>query len=101
MNAKFIELRKFASLVARNAKCYFKDKFTFFMSLITPMILFVLFITFLRNVYIESFNSAFSASGLKMDERIINGCRSLAHVVDIERKRRNRRVLLQRYYDRR
>lgn len=74
MNEKFIELRKFASLVARNAKCYFKDRFTFFMSLITPMILFVLFITFLRNVYIESFNSAFSASGLKMDERIINGC---------------------------
>ena len=58
MNANFAELKKFVSLVGRNTKCYFKDKFTFFMSLITPMILFVLFVTFLRNVYIESFKTA-------------------------------------------
>ena len=47
MNANFAELKKFVSLVGRNTKCYFKDKFTFFMSLITPMILFVLFVLFL------------------------------------------------------
>lgn len=74
MNAKTVELKKLVSLVGRNTRCYFKDKFTFFMSLITPVILFVLFVTFLRNVYIDSFNSAFSANGVTVDDRIINGC---------------------------
>lgn len=67
-----VECRKFLSLMMRNTKCYFKDKFSFFMSLITPLILLVLFVTFLRNVYIESFNSAFP-EGFTVDERIING----------------------------
>lgn len=53
------ECRKFISLVSRNTKCYFKDKFTFFISLFTPLILLLLFVTFLRNVYIESFTMAF------------------------------------------
>lgn len=44
------------------------------MSLITPIILFILFVTFLRNVYIESFNSAFAENNLTVDDRIINGC---------------------------
>ena len=74
MNTKILECRKFVSLVGRNTKCYFKDKFMFFMSLITPIILFVLFVTFLRNVYIESFNSAFADNNLTVDDRIINGC---------------------------
>lgn len=68
------ECRKLFSLVGRNTKCYFKDKFTFFMSLITPMILFILFVTFLRNVYIDSFNSAFSSNNLVVSDKIINGC---------------------------
>ncbi len=74
MNGKILECKKLVSLVGRNTKCYFKDKFTFFMSLITPLILFVLFVTFLRNVYIDSFNSAFSENNLEMPENIINGC---------------------------
>ena len=49
------ELKKFGALVSRNIKCYFKDKFLFFVSMITPMILLVLFVTFLRGVYIDSF----------------------------------------------
>ena len=60
MNAKTVEFKKLVSLVSRNTKCYFKDKFTFFMSLITPIILFILFVTFLRNVYIENFEKVFS-----------------------------------------
>lgn len=67
------ECRKFISLVGRNTKCYFKDTFTFLMSMITPVILFILFVTFLRNVYIESFNSAFAENGITMEPRIING----------------------------
>ena len=74
MNANFAELKKFVSLVGRNTKCYFKDKFTFFMSLITPMILFVLFVTFLRNVYIESFNSIFKQINVTVDKVLIDGC---------------------------
>ncbi len=42
------------SLTKRNVKLYFKDKVTFFMSLITPLILLVLFILFLKNVYVSS-----------------------------------------------
>ncbi|MDE6867659.1 MAG: ABC transporter permease [Clostridia bacterium] len=66
------EMKKLISLVGRNTKCYFKDKLTFFMSLITPLILLVLFVTFLRNVYIESFESAFP-EGFTVDKKIVEG----------------------------
>ncbi|MDE6399129.1 MAG: ABC transporter permease, partial [Clostridiales bacterium] len=39
------------ALVKRNIKLFFKDKATFFTSLITPLILLVLYITFLARVY--------------------------------------------------
>ncbi len=68
------ECKKLINLVSRNTKSYFKDKFMFFMSLITPLILFVLFVTFLRNVYIDSFNSAFSENNIEMPENIVSGC---------------------------
>ncbi len=71
---KMAECKKLISLVSRNTKCYFKDKFTFFMSLLTPIILFVLFVTFLRNIYIESFEKAFSENNLTVNTKIINGC---------------------------
>ena len=54
------ETKKLGSLVCRNMKCYFKDKILFFVSLITPLILLVLFVTFLRSVYLESFNGIFA-----------------------------------------
>lgn len=72
MTATTMEFKKLFSLVGRNTKCYFKDKFTFFMSLITPLILLVLFVTFLRNVYIDSFTSNFP-EGFTVDDKIING----------------------------
>ena len=46
------------ALIRRNVKLYFKDKGMFFTSLITPMILLVLYSTFLGNVYRDSFVSA-------------------------------------------
>lgn len=67
------ECRKLISLVKRNTKCYFKDKVTFFMSLITPLILLVLFVTFLRNVYISSFESALAENNFELNSRIIEG----------------------------
>ncbi len=46
------------NIVIRNLKMFFKDKAMFFSSLITPMILLVLYGTFLSNVYESSFNSS-------------------------------------------
>ncbi|MBE7064408.1 MAG: ABC transporter permease [Ruminococcaceae bacterium] len=46
------------NLIERNTKMYFKDKGIFFTSLITPLILLVLYATFLANVYKDSFMSA-------------------------------------------
>ena len=46
-------LKKLGYLTMRNLKLYFKDKMTFFVSLITPVILFVLFATFLKSTYEE------------------------------------------------
>ena len=43
------------------------------MSLITPLILLVLFVTFLRNVYIESFKTALSENNVEINNRIIEG----------------------------
>lgn len=45
------------ALVKRNVKLFFKDKGMFFASLITPGILLVLYATFLKNVYHDSFTS--------------------------------------------
>ena len=46
------------SLIKRNTKLFFKDKAMFLTSLITPLILILLFVTFLGNVYRDSFNSS-------------------------------------------
>ena len=67
------ECKKLISLVKRNTKCYFKDKVTFFFFFLTPLILLVLFVTFLRNVYIESFKTALSENNLEINNRIIEG----------------------------
>lgn len=45
------------SLIKRHTQIYFKDKGVFLSSLITPIILLFLFITFLKNVYIDSITS--------------------------------------------
>lgn len=67
-----IELRKMFSLVNRNTKIYFKDRFMFLTSLITPMILLILFFTFLKNVYIDSFKAAFPPEFI-IDSKLLNG----------------------------
>ena len=60
-------------LVRRNTKLFFKDKGMFFSSLITPIILLVLYATFLANVYRDSF-SAGMPEGFSVPEKLINGC---------------------------
>ena len=68
-----MELKKLFALVQRNIKCYFKDKFLFFVSMITPMILLVLFVTFLHSVYISSFNGIFEIFGFTPDAQVVEG----------------------------
>lgn len=59
-------------LVKRNLKLYFKDKGLFFSSLITPIILLVLYATFLAKVYKDSFMSNIP-DGVVINESIVNG----------------------------
>ena len=62
------------ALIRRNTKLYFKDKGMFFTSLITPLILLVLYGTFLSNVYEDSFRSALEAAGATVSGKVIGGC---------------------------
>lgn len=61
------------ALVKRNIKLYFKDKGLCFTSLITPIILLVLYCTFLSNVYESSFREALEAAGASVSDKLING----------------------------
>ena len=60
-------------LIRRNVKIFFKDKGLVLTSLITPLILILLYVTFLKNVYVDSFKSAVSASNWSVDSKCING----------------------------
>ncbi|MBR2615500.1 MAG: ABC transporter permease [Clostridia bacterium] len=60
------------ALVRRNMRLFFKDKGMFLTSLITPLILLLLYVSFLGNVYRDSFESAFAAFG-GIDEGILSG----------------------------
>lgn len=61
-----------AYLVRRNTRLFFKDKGMFFTSLITPLILIVLFVTFLKNVYTSSIMSSLPENFL-IPEKLIDG----------------------------
>lgn len=58
-------------LIRRNMMMFFKDKGLFFTSLITPLILLVLYMTFLSEVYKDSFLMAVP-QGIAVDEALIN-----------------------------
>lgn len=59
------------NLMRRNVRLFFKDKGMFFTSLITPMILLVLYATFLAKVYRDSFTAALPA-GFPPDSAVID-----------------------------
>lgn len=63
-----------SALIKRNIKLYFRDKGMFFSSLITPIILLILFVTFLGSIYRDSFASALNAAGINADASLIDGC---------------------------
>ncbi len=66
-------MKNFGVITKRNIKMFFKDKGLFFTSLITPLILLVLYATFLSNVYIDSYKAIFSAFGVQVEEKLLNG----------------------------
>ena len=59
-------------MVKRNIKVYFKDKSMFFTSLITPIILLVLYTTFLGNIYKNSFLEVLP-KGIKLANKLVDG----------------------------
>ncbi len=60
------------SLIKRNVRLFFKDKGMFFTSLITPLILLVLYATFLGKVYRDSFRANLP-QGFSLPEELIEG----------------------------
>ena len=66
-------MKVFLSNVRRNTKLFFKDKGLFFTSLITPLILLVLYATFLSNVYKSSFEQVFEMFKVTVSEKALSG----------------------------
>ena len=60
------------AMVNRNRKLFFRDKGMFFSSMITPVILIVLYVTFLAKVYKDSFTSNLPEM-MNISEKLING----------------------------
>ena len=63
-------MKKFLNLTARNVKVFFSDKSMFFASLITPMILLVLYVAFLGRVFQNSLDQ--DALGVALPDSVIN-----------------------------
>lgn len=63
---------KFKSLFVRNIKLYFADKTLFFVSLMAPLILLMLFALFLRGIYYDSFVNSMPPGVVLPHENIPN-----------------------------
>lgn len=64
-------MNKFLTLTKRNIKVYFSDKSMFFVSLITPGILLILYASFLGGIFKNTFLEAIP-EGLNVSNKIIN-----------------------------
>ena len=62
----------FCAMIRRDTKLFFKDKGMFFTSLVTPLILLLLYATFLAKVYKDSFATALPI-GFEVPEKLLNG----------------------------
>ncbi|MBQ4616939.1 MAG: ABC transporter permease [Clostridia bacterium] len=60
-----------AMFIKRNIRMFFKDKGLFFTALITPLILLVLYMTFLSNVYKDSFLMSIP-QGFAIEDTLVN-----------------------------
>lgn len=66
-------MKGLGALIKRNTKLYFNDKGMFLSSLITPIILLVLYSTFLKKIYEDSFRSSLDAAGASISDNLLNG----------------------------
>ena len=64
-------MRELGILIKRNTKLFFKDKGMFFTAMVTPLILLLLYVSFLGNVYQSSFSSAIP-QGIVVEEGLID-----------------------------
>lgn len=67
-----IDMKTMFMLTKRNIKMFFKDKGTFFSSLISPAILLVLYVVFLANVYEGSFERNLPEF-IKLSDKVVEG----------------------------
>ena len=65
-------MRTVLALMNRNRKLFFKDKGMLFTSMITPVILIVLYATFLAKVFRDSFTAAIP-DVITISDKLING----------------------------
>lgn len=65
-------MKTVSAIIKRNVKLFFKDKGMFFTSLITPAILLILYATFLKNVFRDSFTQNMPKE-IFIPEKIIDG----------------------------
>lgn len=59
--------------IKRNTKLYFKDRGLFFSSLITPLILLILYSTFLRNIFLDNITGSIQSMPFKIDAKLLSG----------------------------
>lgn len=65
-------MKTVSSMLKRNIKLFFKDKGLFFTALITPIILLVLYSTFLGNVYKDALIQS-AGEGVALSSKVIDG----------------------------
>lgn len=65
-------MKQLRELIKRNVTLFFREKGMFFTSLITPVILLVLYATFLANIYRSDFIASFP-EGFEVSEDLIDG----------------------------
>ncbi len=59
-------------LIKRDIKLFFRDKGMFFTALITPLILLMLYCTFLGNVYRDAFESVLTEYGITVEKKLLD-----------------------------
>ena len=65
-------MKTLCAMIRRNSKLFFKDKGMFFTSIITPLILLVLYTTFLGKIYRDSFAMSLPA-GFSLPDELLDG----------------------------
>ena len=75
-------IRQTAAFTARNIKLFFKDKGALIGALISPLILFMLYVLFLHGVLTDSFAMNLP-EGLKLSEKLTDGYVAVYEVASI------------------